>query len=230
VTRGPALRQIDTMRAARPFPSTALPLAVLALLLQAGPAWAQYKVVGPDGRITYTDRPVVTPGTKVQTIGPRATLVVPGQAPLPAELRGVAARFPVTLYTGGDCAPCDSARQLLRQRGIPYAERSITSDDDAAALQRLSNGRTLPTLAVGQQVLRGWGESDWTQTLDLAGYPKESRLPRDWAPPPVTPLVARAAEGDDLPTVQGRPGARPVAPTPIAVLPDVPASGPNIRF
>ncbi|OYU73598.1 MAG: hypothetical protein CFE32_20475, partial [Alphaproteobacteria bacterium PA3] len=129
-------------------------------------------------------------------------VIVPAQQPLPAELRPVAARFPVTLYTGTDCAPCDSARQMLRQRGIPFAERSVTTDDDIQALQRMSNGRTLPTLAVGQQILRGWLDSDWAQTLDLAGYPKESRLPRDYSPPPATPLVARAPEADTLPTVQ----------------------------
>lgn len=216
---------------ALPF-APALPLALplaLTLALLAGPAAAQYKVVAPDGSVTYTDRPVAPPGTRVQSIGPSGTVIVPAQPALPAELRPVATRFPVTLYTGADCAPCDSARQMLRQRGIPFAERSVTTDDDLQALQRLSNGRTLPTLAVGQQILRGWLDSDWAQTLDLAGYPKESRLPRDYSPPPATPLVARAPEADTLPTVQARPAARP-APLPPVPVAAPPASGPNIRF
>ena len=32
-------------------------LWIASAALLAGPAFAQYKVVGPDGRITYTDRP-----------------------------------------------------------------------------------------------------------------------------------------------------------------------------
>ena len=44
---------------------------------------------------------------------------------------------------------------------------------------------------MGGQTLRGFSESDWLATLDLAGYPKESRLPRGWQAPAAEPLVAR---------------------------------------
>lgn len=184
--------------------------ALLIALTLALPAAAQYKVVGPDGSITYTDRPVPpAAGGQVQAMR-RATPSGAANGPaLPTELQAVASRFPVTLYTGADCAPCDSGRQLLQQRGIPYAERLVATNDDIAALQRLTGGRTVPALTVGGQALRGFLDTDWHGTLDLAGYPKESKLPRGWQPPPSAPVVARAAV--EAASAPPRPPAEPSA-------------------
>ncbi|MDH4393057.1 MAG: glutaredoxin family protein, partial [Aquabacterium sp.] len=171
----------------------------------AGPALAQYKVVGPDGRVTYTDRPVTAPpGGQVQPMR-QAAAATAARAPLPLALRTVAERFPVTLYTSADCPPCESGRQLLQQRGIPFAERLVSSDDDTAALQRITNGRTVPALMVGGQALRGFLGTDWQATLDLAGYPKESLLPRGWSAGPAMPLVARAPAPDVAVAQPARP-------------------------
>ena len=196
---------------------------LLVLLLAAGASHAQYKVVGPDGRITYTDRPVAAePGAQVQAL--RRDASPASNSPLlPIELREPVARFPVTLFTSSDCPPCDSGRKLLQQRGVPYTERLVSSDDDIAALQRLSGGRTVPALSVGSQALRGFQDADWQGTLDLAGYPKESRLPRGWAPPPPTPLVARAPVAEPV-----TPARRALAETP-AQAPAAAGSG-GIRF
>jgi len=199
----------------------------LSLGLSAGAALAQtpYKVVTPDGRVTYTDRPVVvTPGMQVQPLRRDASVNTVSAPALPPELRAAATRFPVTLYSSSDCQPCDSGRRLLQQRGIPYNERLVSSDDDINALQRLSGGRTVPSLMVGGQALRGFQEADWQATLDLAGYPKESRLPRSWQPPPPEPLVAR--------TAAETPPAATAAPAPAEpAFPTASPSGPDsIRF
>jgi len=200
-----------------------LTVAFGLLLGAAGPALAQYKVVGPDGKITYTDRPVTAPpGGQVQPMRAAVAATAAARAPLPLELRAVAERFPVTLYTSADCPPCDSGRGLLQQRGIPFAERVISSDDDTAALQRITNGRTVPSLTVGGQALRGFLDTDWQATLDLAGYPKESKLPRGWSAGPATPLVARAA------APEAAAPARPAAPPPGPAEPAPASSG--IRF
>ena len=194
----------------------------LALSASASSAWAQtpYKVVSPDGKITYTDRPVAAqPGVQVQALKRDVNSgAVPGALsgpPLPADLRAVQARFPVIVYTTLDCASCDSGRRLLQQRGVPYRERLVTTEDDIAALQRLSAGRTLPVLTVGGQTLRGYSESDWLSTLDLAGYPKESRLPRGWQAPAAEPLVARmpvvAPRAADEARVASEPVVAPAA-------------------
>ena len=207
------------------------PLVCLALAGSLQPAAAQYKVVGPDGKVTYTDRPVAAPaGGQVQSMrggaAAAAAAAARNRAPLPLELRTPAERFPVTLYTSTDCSPCDSARQALQARGIPFSERQVGNDDDVAALQRLTGARTVPALTVGSQALRGFLDADWQGTLDLAGYPRESKLPRGWANPPATPLVARAA-APELASARPAPAAPAPAPAP-AAADTPPASG--IRF
>lgn len=200
---------------------------LLALLLGAMPAaQAQYKVIGPDGRVTYTDRPPTQAGHKVQAI--RRDGLVTGEADaaaaLPLALRQPVARFPVLLVTGADCSPCDRGRQLLQARGIPYTERSVSSDEDAQALQRLSGALTLPSLQVGGQWLRGLLDSDWQSTLDLAGYPKESALPRTWRPAAVAPLAPRPTAAN-APATPAADSARPATPAEPGA-----GSGPAIRF
>jgi glutaredoxin len=202
---------------------------LLIALTAAGlavPALAQYKVVDPDGRVTYTDRPPVAESAKVMPLGRSGAPTAGATATeggLPFELRQVATRFPVTLYTGASCTPCEAGRQLLRQRGVPYVERQIVTAEDSAALERLSGGRTIPSLTVGSQALRGFNPTDWSSYLDAAGYPRESRLPRGWAPPPATPLVARAPAVPAATPAPAEP-ARPAAPAP-AETPN-----PTIRF
>ncbi|MDZ7590269.1 MAG: glutaredoxin family protein [Rubrivivax sp.] len=168
-------------------------LRTLATVLLAGtllPALALYKVVQPDGSVTYTDRPPAAGSGRIITLGRSAAPAQP-EAVFPLELRQPAQRYPVTLYTSPDCATCDSGRRLLQQRGIPFSERLVTSDADAAALERTVGARTVPALTIGAQALRGLSEIEWTAYLDAAGYPRESRLPSGWQPPAPTPLVGR---------------------------------------
>jgi len=98
-------------------------LALPLLLLCALPCHALYKVVGPDGKVTYTDRmPSVNDG-KVTPLNATGNAVA--DTALPLELRQAVSRYPVTLYVIANCAPCDSARALLRQRGVPHAEKLV---------------------------------------------------------------------------------------------------------
>lgn len=192
---------------------------VAALLAAAAPAWALYKVIGPDGSVTYTDRPPAAPNARITSIGRNGESTPLGDASLPLELRQASARFPVQLYTASDCAPCDAARTLLQQRGVPYRERRVGGDDDTLALERLTGARTVPALTIGQQVLRGLSPADWNSYLDAAGYPRESKLPRSWQPPAVTPLVESA------------PARGPAAPKPEpAPAPPPPADDGGLRF
>ena len=198
-----------------------LATSVAALSLFAAlPAQALYKVVGPDGKVTYTDRPAVGTDTKVQSVGRGGG--VANDVALPFEVRQAAQRYPVTLYVAADCAPCDSGRQFLQQRGIPFAEKLVSSTEDSQALQRLTGGTSLPALGVGAQVVRGWQREDWSSYLDAAGYPKESRLPANFPQGKAEPLTeARQA-----------PAPRPAAPQPPAAAPE-PATAPppsGIRF
>lgn len=185
---------------------------LLCALLLASPASAQYKVVGPDGRVTYTDVPQAGATGSRPNVGPSG-----GSTALPAELRQAAGRYPVTLYASKDCSPCDAGRQLLQQRGVPYTEKRIDSRADGQALQRLAGSTTLPLLTVGSQQVKGLSASQWHSYLDAAGYPRESRLPANWRaaePTPLAPAVepATAAPANDTPSTSGDSSSNPAQP------------------
>jgi glutaredoxin len=200
-----------------------LTLSILSLLALASPAQALYKVIGPDGKVTYTDRPPQGEAGRIAPIGGQVAPPEPAVT-LPAELRQASTRYPVTLFASPSCPPCDNGRRMLRERGIPFAERLINSEEDAEAMQRLTGGRTVPSVTIGTQALRGWSETDWQAYLDAAGYPRESRLPRSYAAPAATPLVARQPE-----PAPAAPRAAPAASVaPLVEPPGPPASG--IRF
>jgi len=200
--------------------------APLLALIAAGSAFAQYKVVGPDGKVTYTDRPPTSSQGKATPLSTRGgNAAAAPDANLPAELRQVAARYPVTLYTvASACELCSAARQLLRQRGIPYAEKQVQGPEDTEALERISGGRDIPTLSIGSQTLRGLASEVWASYLDAAGYPRESRLPANYQYAAPTAIAERAPAA----TARAADAAAPAAP---AAAPTPPADNPaGIKF
>lgn len=189
-----------------------------SLLLVGGPAGAQgvpYKVTGPDGRITYTDRPDAG-ARSVRSVGAAAT-AAPADGgwldELPFGLRQVAQRYPVTLYTGPGCTPCDMGRQLLQRRGVPFREWTVPAGA-GAELQRREGTDSLPVLRVGREQLLGFEAGAWRQTLDAAGYPKSASLPSGWQAPTVQSLAAPGAAGAAPATERVSPQARVTEPPP----------------
>ncbi|MEI8168249.1 MAG: glutaredoxin family protein [Rhodoferax sp.] len=161
-----------------------------AALLLAGQVQAQtvYRLVGPDGKVTYSDK-APAPSDNATATGPGGKPLVNGGAALPFELRQVASKYPVTLYTANNCAPCGSGRALLSSRGVPFTEKTVNTAEDAEALQRISGESSLPFLTIGGQQIKGFSDSEWTQFLDAAGYPKTSLLPASFRNAVATPLV-----------------------------------------
>ena len=163
-----------------------------ALLATATQAQQVHRIVGPDGKVTFSDR--APEDKKAQsTVLSTASGGAASNPALPSELRQIASRFPVTLYTGESCSPCQQARQLLVQRGVPFTERSVNTNDDLDALRRLSGESALPFGTIGRQQLKGFSDAEWTQYLDAAGYPAQSRLPRGYTQPAATPLAPTKA-------------------------------------
>ncbi len=195
-----------------------LALAVGILLTGVAQAQTVYRIVGPDGKITFSDKPPISPEQgKIAGTGVGAGGSSTGNT-LPYELRQVASKFPVTLYTSTDCQPCGAGRAMLSSRGIPFNERTVNTPEDVASLQRISGGDTaLPLLTIGGQKIRGFSESEWVQYLDLAGYPKTSALPSSYKNPMATPLVA----------LQVPAAAKPKVDTPVETPTPAPVSGPT---
>jgi glutaredoxin len=199
------------------------PKALLVLGMVAGslalPLQAQqiYRIVGPDGKVTFSDRapPPSVSNAKVSEANTSAggSAVSAG---LPYELRQVALKYPVVLYTTDNCGPCGAGRSMLTGRGIPFSERTITTAEDNDALKRLSGEASLPFLTIGSQQLKGFSDAEWTQFLNVAGYPKSSVLPASYRAPAPAPLVAikaaPASEGTQAKDGRTAPAARPVQP------------------
>lgn len=186
--------------------------AVAALALAAASAQAQpvYRIVGPDGKVTFSDRPPSAGAAAAPTGTPGSTS--PADA-LPYALRQIATRFPVTLYTSSDCAPCDSARQLLIGRGTPFSERTVNTNEDVDALKGLSGETSLPFGTIGAQQLKGFSDVEWNQYLDAAGYPRQSQLPPAYRRPAPVPLVAITPASVPASTPEPK-ASRPAAPAP----------------
>lgn len=168
-----------------------LPRTVLCVSMLLGAALnaaAQYKVIDANGRVTYTDRPPITSNDKILPM--RATGgAAAATANLPFELRQIAERYPVTLFTNDSCEPCATGRNLLRQRGVPFAEKTVKSAADIDAFKRAEATGELPVLRIGAQQLKGYNDTEWSSYLDAAGYPKQSQLPPSYKAPEATPMV-----------------------------------------
>ncbi len=219
-------RLLPFFRPASPLSSWVRLGVLCAAVLASGGAQALYKIVSPDGKVSYTDRPPVDAGsqstvTPMNTPGGGGAASAPSSgtplSSLPAELRQVATRYPVVLYTvPASCTACDQGRDMLKQRGIPFTERHVVTSEDSEALQKLTGGRDMPVMTVGNQVNRGYAPDTWKQYLDAAGYPAASRLPSTYQYSAPTPLTERKP----APTkVAPAPAPRPAAPPPAASTP-----------
>lgn len=210
-------------------PHALLALAVLAGGLFSPLAQAQpvYRIVGPDGKVTFSDQPPpAATGAKVSAATPGAGAGGAAPTGLPFELRQIANRYPVTLYSGDNCGPCGTAKSMLVNRGIPFSERTVITNEDFKALQRLSGDTSLPFATIGSQQLKGFSDVEWTQFLNAAGYPATSVLPSSYRPPAATPLVAISAPS---PTGSG-PARAAAAPAPAAPPPPAADNPAGIKF
>lgn len=202
-------------------------LSGLALVLVAAGAMAQpiYRQVDKNGKVTFSDR-APTASTEPAS-APQGGVTTPANAGLPYELRQVAQRYPVTLYSSDECGPCSTARSLLVTRGIPFEERTVKSNEEVQALQRLSSQSSLPLLTIGSQQLKGFSDAEWSQYLDAAGYPKSNSLPAGYRNGLARPLVAQqAAPATRAPAA---PAAQPASPPPASSEP-TPSNPAGIKF
>jgi glutaredoxin len=189
-----------------------------------------YRILGSDGRITYSDK---APLEATARSGAATAVPMPGagalNSALPFELRQAASRYPVTLYTGPGCDPCLAGRAMLAGRGVPFTEKTVTTNEDIEALKRLAGAPSLPFLTIGGQQLKGFSEAEWVQFLDAAGYPKTSQLPTSYTPQPATSLVS--AQQPEAPVRAAPQAARAAAPAPAPAPGAATADNPaGIRF
>ena len=139
----------------------------LALAISAS-ADSVYKAVGPDGEVTYSDKP---PANRART----DTLEFRNlpSSPLPAEVlrfreqlersaqgRISAARAPragdVTLFTASWCSHCKRAKTHLAAAQINYIEHDIENMDGMRAFIGVGGRGGVPLLVAGDRRVQGY--------------------------------------------------------------------------
>lgn len=190
-------------------------LAVLTGLLPCGAsAQSIYRSEAASGHVTFSDTPPPS-ATKLQSLEVGTQTSESNGPALPFALRQVVDKYPVTFYAAKDCEPCNTGRNLLLHRGVPFAEKSINTNEDMDALQRLSGSISMPFLTIGSQHIKGYSNIDWAQYLSAAGYPEQSQLPKGFRNPAATPLVlvekpAPPGKAASAPGEKPAPGSAPL--------------------
>lgn len=159
-----------------------LSLSLLLLLCAAGAHAQLYKWVGPDGKVNYTDTPPPASAARVE----QKSIAGGGGSrygDLPYELSEAVKANPVTLFSTANCTACDEGRRLLNERGIPFREKTVTSNEDIAQLKQAGGSSQLPFLTVGRSNQTGFQAESWGAALTAAGYPETSKLPKSYRSP-----------------------------------------------
>ncbi len=159
-------------------------MAVWVAVASAPLAAAQlYQWKDAQGRAVYSDQPPPTSIRNAQHKNFKGSVIEVGESYAAKTARE---KNPVTLYASACGAPCDQARQLLTERGIPFSNKDPqASPESQAALQKLTGRLSVPVLVVGSDKIDGFETGQWQAMLDRAGYPKS-------APPGRKPVPAAA--------------------------------------
>jgi glutaredoxin len=148
---------------------------ILAIMSCGAQAGGVYRWVDEAGKVHYGDTraPEVTTAEKKKFGSSQAT----GDEGLTFETRRAKQHFPVTLYVTDSCGdPCKQARNLLSQRGVPFTEKNLTTQEDINAFRKMTGADNVPVLYVGKNILKGFQNEQWNGELDAAGYPKHAAV------------------------------------------------------
>ncbi|MDM5181229.1 DUF4124 domain-containing protein [Massilia sp. CCM 8695] len=161
---------------------------MMALLLCAGGASAQqmYKWVDASGKVTFSDQP---PPANTKPVEIKAGAGGAASVPLPYALAQAVRSQPVVLYTRAKCDFCDQARTFLKERGVPFAEKTVQTQADEAKLKEAGSDGRLPFIKIGRAKSTGFEAGAWNTMLTEASYPEKKILPPTYQFPKPTPAA-----------------------------------------
>jgi len=145
----------------------------------AGAAFAQqYRWIDDKGGMHYTDTPPPPSAKNAEKKNLKGNSVAEQES---YQLTQARSRAPVTLYSHPDCQDvCQTARNVLNRRGVPFTEISVTDKPKLDDLRKVSGGERVPVLLVGGHVERTPTAGAFDSALDAAGYPAAGVLkPRE---------------------------------------------------
>jgi glutaredoxin len=156
-------------------------MAVWVAVASAPLAAAQlYQWKDAQGRTVYSDQPPPPSIRNAQQKSFKGNLIEVGES---YAVKTAREKHPITLYANDCGAPCDQARQLLSERGVPFSNKDPQASPEAQAeLQKLTGRSSVPVLVVGSNKIDGFETGQWQAMLDRAGYPKSAPPGRKPAP------------------------------------------------
>ncbi|MBL8311894.1 MAG: glutaredoxin family protein [Burkholderiales bacterium] len=202
----------------------------IASAVTAASAQQVYRWTDANGRVQYSDQPPPADAKNVQQKNVGGNSIQNNELPLAAA--DAQKRNPVTLFVSECGVACDSAKQLLNQRGIPHTVVDPTRSLELNNRFKSEAGGVsiIPVLKVGSKIVTGFNDVAWASALDAAGYPKTPAFAK---PKPVEDKsgVDAAGKSSLLPTAPATPAAGKAAPPPRAgsagqQRPAAPGSGP----
>jgi len=149
-----------------------------------------YQWKDAQGRTVYSDQAPPPSIRNAQQKAFKGSVIEIGES---YDARTAREKYPVTLYASACGIPCDQARQLLTQRGVPFSGRDPQASPEAQAeLKKLTGHLNVPVLVVGSERIDGFETGQWQAVLDRAGYPKapSGGKPEAAAPAPAAPAPA----------------------------------------
>ena len=79
----------------------------------------------------------------------------------------------VTIYTTPTCGFCYQAKQFLTQQGVPFTEKNVAADQQAAMeMIRVSGQQGVPVITIDGQVVVGF---DQPRLMQLLGQARQAR-------------------------------------------------------
>lgn len=151
-----------------------------------------YQWKDAQGRMVYSDQPAPPSIKHVEQKSFKGNLIETGES---YATRTAREKYPITLYANACGAPCDQARQLLTERGVPFSGKDPQASPEAQAeLKKLTGQTRVPVLFVGNEKIDGFESSQWHAALDRAGYPKSAKPVATTAEAPAAPPGAPATK------------------------------------
>lgn len=131
-----------------------------------------YQWKDAQGRMIYSDQPPPANAKNAQQKSFKGNLIESGESYATKTARE---KHPITLYSSPCGAPCDEARKLLTERGVPFSSKDTQASTDAQAeLKKLTGKLSVPVIVVGSERIDGFESGQWNAALDRAGYPKSA--------------------------------------------------------
>lgn len=137
---------------------------LLALALFAQQAQAEiYKVIGADGKVSYTDKAPQATAAKTEKL----KLQTYSGAPSVSSYNGSVRK--VTLLSAQWCGVCRQAKAYMVSRKIAFEEWDVDQSEFARAKMRELGAKGVPVILVGQQKMVGFSAERLDAMLKNAG-------------------------------------------------------------